>query len=703
MATFLRDAYDSATTAGNKAVAALRGLRMPGAQPDIVAANPAVTTPTPAAPTAAPATPQAVVPAAPAPAPTAAPAAPAAQGLRAPIDIYGAPQPGSIPRSGVGGGQGPGFTYGSANPALPGAEPVVTNPKFATPGAMSPEAAAYQASRAAPVVEAASGAPRGAEAVGRTIGRGLRGAGSGVGVGNALPALAAATSFAPHWDAFGDDSDLDAGQKLKLLARDTFRAAGGLAGGVVGGALGGAAGTLITPVAGTAALGAAGAIGGGIAGYNAFDAVGGDLRRGANFINEKLGGSPNFITSTDEDLARAGFDPNRSMVDVARQTPSRGGLAAGAPSAAPIQPAVQPAAATPPATLRQTPDDVAAFNRTLAQRGAGNIALNVDDAGNRTISNVMDANPFDRGLRSQNAAATSEQAQIERAGRDRAEQGLQARYAQEEDRRQSQARMDAVASQRFDSSKFDADIAAAKASGSATKLQAAYSAREAAQRDATANRTADMQVQQGLRGQDVTSDVARMQNSTAQLSAQRAQTNTDREMGLREREFAQQTKIRTATENRQVEADAQKRQQDASNQIQKDLEARFTTADKEGKPTFDGQRVGQARQYIDRAVSKLGLKSAAELDPNDKEQLLAGADLLQRVQGEATNWPIPWKPDFLKTADATDMVGMTRLANGDAQLRNGQVIPARFINKEGGDRIGGQPTNRFDILFRGAK
>ena len=684
MAT-LRDAMGSASNLGAKDVQAIRGLRMPGATPDIpgTASVPATTgTTSPAAPTVAP-TPAAAPTTAPATVPAAAP-----QGLRAtPTDIYGAPQPGSIPRSSVGGGQGAGFTYGSANPPIAGVEPPVTNPKFAG-GAMSPEAAAFQASRAAPAGVAAPVA-QSAEEAGRALGRGLRSAGVSVagigkvGIGSALPAAAAASSFAPHWDAFGDDSGLDAGQKLKLLTRDTFRAAGGLAGGIAGGGVGSLAGPVGT---------IAGGVAGGIAGYNAFDNVGGDLRRGANWINEKLGGSPNYITSTDDDLAAAGFNPNRSLVDVARGTPSRG-LAAGAQPAAPTQ------APVTVSTDQRAPNENDAFNQTLAQRGAGNIAMTTDADGNRTLGNT-EKNPFDTGLRSQNAAATNDQAQAERAGRDRTEQGLQAKYAQEEDRRAQQRRMDAVAGQRFDSSKYDADIADAKASGSATALQAAYSAREAAQRDATGNRTADMQVQQGLRGQDVQSDVARMQNTTAMYGAQRAQANTDREMGLREREFSQNTKIKNAADQRAADADGQKRQQDANNQIQKDLEARFAGADKDGKPTFDGQKVGQARQYIDRAVSKLGLASATELDPNDKEQLLAGADLLQRVQGEATNWPIPWKPDFLKTADASDMVGMTRLPNGDAQLRNGQTIPARFINKEGSDRIGGQPTNRFDILFR---
>lgn len=556
---------------------------------------------------------------------------------------------------------------------------------------MSPEAAAFQASRAAPVGVAAP-APQGAEALGRALGRGVRGIGGNVGFGAAVPAIGAATSFAPHWDAFGDDSGLDAGQKLKLLTRDTFRAGGGLLGGIAGAAGGAALGTLAAPGVGTAVGGVGGAIGLGTAGYNAFDAVGGDLRRGANWVNEKLGGSPNYITSTDDDLAAAGFDPNRGVMDMVRGTPSRG-LAAGAQSAAPAQ------APVTVSTDARVPNENDAFNRTLAQRGAGNIAMTTDADGNRTLGNT-EKNPFDTGLRSQNAAATNDQAQAERAGRDRAEQGLQARYAQEEDRRAQQRRMDAVAGQRFDSSKYDADIAEAKASGSATALQAAYSARDAAQRDATSSRASDMQVQQGLRGQDVQSDVARMQNNTAMFGAQRAQANTDREMGLREREFSQNTKIKNAADQRAADADNQKRQQDASNQIQKDLEGRFATSDKDGKPTFDGQKVGEARQYIDRAVSKLGLTSAAELDPNDKEQLLAGADLLQRVQGEATNWPIPWKPDFLKTADASDMVGMVRLPNGDAKLRNGQVIPARFIEKEGSDRFGGQPTNRFDILFQ---
>ena len=164
-------------------------------------------------------------------------------------------------------------------------------------------------------------------------------------------------------------------------------------------------------------------------------------------------------------------------------------------------------------------------------------------------------------------------------------------------------------------------------------------------------------------------------------------------------QFAETNRIAREAQTRQTNADEQKRQQDANSQLQKDLEARNSITGKDGKPTFDADAVGVQRRAVDKALSTLGAKSAADLDPIDKDRVLAGAKLLAKVQADATNWPIPWKPDFIKSADASSMIGMVRLPNGDGKLRSGQVIPARYIDKEGADRVGGKPTDEFNVLF----
>jgi hypothetical protein len=118
-------------------------------------------------------------------------------------------------------------------------------------------------------------------------------------------AIGTGLSFAPHLEALGDDSPLTTAQKAKLVTRDTLRAAAGIVGGGFGGTLGSA-----VPVAGTLAGGAAGAW----AGYEGADALGGLARKGLNYVNGKLGGDPNYITSTDDDLRKAGYNPDASAL-----------------------------------------------------------------------------------------------------------------------------------------------------------------------------------------------------------------------------------------------------------------------------------------------------------------------------------------------------------------------------------------------------
>lgn len=155
--------------------------------------------------------------------------------------------------------------------------------------------------------------------------------------------LSGAASFAPHWAAFADNSGLDNGQKAKLLLRDTTRAVGGIVGGGVGVGLSAPTGP------GAAVGGALGAVGGAMA----TDWAGGKIREGLNKANEFLGGSKDYISSTDDDLAKAGYDPDALIQIRDPRAPKV------APTPTPT--AGQPSAATPtmrnpdPATISPTP------------------------------------------------------------------------------------------------------------------------------------------------------------------------------------------------------------------------------------------------------------------------------------------------------------------------------------------------------------
>jgi hypothetical protein len=117
-----------------------------------------------------------------------------------------------------------------------------------------------------------------------------KGAGLGMGVGAGL-------QFGDHFDAFDSrEGGLSHGERAQLFARDL----GVLAGGTIGAVGGGTLGSFVTPVAGTAA----GAIGGGIIGGTLADKGMGKLRQGINWVNEKLGGAPNYFEDSDEMVAR---------------------------------------------------------------------------------------------------------------------------------------------------------------------------------------------------------------------------------------------------------------------------------------------------------------------------------------------------------------------------------------------------------------
>lgn len=142
-------------------------------------------------------------------------------------------------------------------------------------------------------------------------------------------------------------------------------------------------------------------------------------------------------------------------------------------------------------------------------------------------------------------------------------------------------------------------------------------------------------------------------------------------------------------------------------QLQSELETRNPGGD--GKP--DTNRIASQRAAIERSMGDLGL-THGQLNKSGlaKEQLLAGASLIDKVNSGATNWPNPFMADYMKTMKPHQLVNMKRLPNGDAQTQDyvgpdgkkmpGQIIPARFFtNKEANRLFPGTPTDEFSSLF----
>ena len=141
-------------------------------------------------------------------------------------------------------------------------------------------------------------------------------------------------------------------------------------------------------------------------------------------------------------------------------------------------------------------------------------------------------------------------------------------------------------------------------------------------------------------------------------------------------------------------------------QLQSELETRNPGGD--GKP--DANRIASQRSAIERSMADLGL-THGQLNKSAlaKEQLIAGAALIDRVNSHASNFN-PFMADFMKTVKPHQLLNMKRLPNGDAQTPDmvgpdghktpGQVIPARFFtNKEANRFMPGTPTDEFSNLF----
>lgn len=528
-------------------------------------------------------------------------------------------------RSGPNGGAGAGFTYGNANP----------------PGGMggAPEPSAGAGS----VPPAGAGGmrmPSGPEGWGRAVGSAIGKTGI-ASRGAALPIIGAGASFAPHWDAFGDDSTLDVGQKAKLMLRDTARAGMGLAGGIAGASLGASAGSVV-PVAGTIAGGLAGGIAGGTLAYNAMDNVSGDIRRGLNWANEKMGGSPNYITDTDDDLRKAGFDPSKTAFSMVKD--ELGGKPVVTPASAAAAEAAAKAAAT---AAPAVPDDIAAFNKRVqgsqADGGMGaptvGMRTGLDGPDSRMLFNNVQVDP--------NSAAGQASAayQAQRSATQAAADASNGRLAE---RQQAAMNLKQITDQKFDGSRFDTPLRGEPGGFNSQQShdpQALAMDRAAAQRDFEAGKAQRASGAVSMRSQDTTSDDARLTQQTAMINGQRAQQNANFEHGM---QITKENRAALETNTTQRET--------AEKDLHGTLGTMFTAKDKDGKIGPDLARVGEAASKIQEEIAgritqaqKLGRhdlakemseRGIAALGPDDRAELMSGLAARDRIKSaHAPNTP----------------------------------------------------------------
>ncbi len=189
---------------------------------------------------------------------------------------------------------------------------------------------------------------------------------------------------------------------------------------------------------------------------------------------------------------------------------------------------------------------------------------------------------------------------------------------------------------------------------------------------------------------------------TATMNNQRIVNQSMRQMNFDRTKYTAERDDKKLEQQRNAANDAFAQGNTANDQFAKELDNEFTTGvDANGKPMLDVKGKTIALEGVTKSMAALGATSMKDLQPQAKEQLKAGAALLSRVNADATNWPIWWKPDFVSTILPHELVGMVKDGSDYVIQRGvakGERIPARYLDKEGADRVYGQPTNRYDSL-----
>lgn len=602
-------------------------------------------------------------------------------------------------------GYNPNFTMGDAPGAAPAGPAAGAAPTGVPPTMPNPNGAAYNNGlRAGQVAKTITGAGGGA----------LNAAGN---------AITAAAPFVPHWDAYGDKSGMTAPEKGQLLARDTLKGLAGIAGGAVGGGVGSLAGPVGT-VAG-------GILGGGVA-MNSADHVMDDVRRGTNWVNEKLGGSKDYFEDSDVSLKRNGFDPNKTMLSMAVD----GVKNLAAPSAG------KPAAAAAPAPAAPAPADTSAYpNQT---EGTAEEANNAERFGvpvyQQRNAQAISAVGLRGGAAHENLTTDPQQANANlRASVAGIPQGEQALVHGLDSGTKIYAGRDGNGRLNLTGT-GDGSADAAYRGGAQYQngmAQAAGDRDKLAQIEAGHAADARESQRSGLMSQIANSngDMGKLAAAKAGLRQMNA---TDLQSGLISKDLAVAGMNKNAAYAR-LNYDMQKDQRDhnytvgkdqrdfkrtsendtfehgntASDELTKKLTALHTTGtDKDGKPIVDYEGMHAARTGIEHSVAALGGKSMADLSQPTQDKLLSASKLLTKMKAQGSNNPLnPFAPDFLKTTMPHDLTGLHRMPNGDYQITArgpaaGQVIPARFIHGENAKFLGGlrdTPTTEFDSLINKGK
>ena len=537
-------------------------------------------------------------------------------------------------------------TAGTVNP--PPFQPGTTgaNPNVPS-GAMSAERAAFNAEQAASAGPMAPAQPG-------VVARGLRAAGGVLGVGSdavdralapvgrvlAPVARVAGKVAAPAAIGMGLYDTYQGGK-----AGDTGRAVTGIGDAVAGVGL---LNPVTAPVAG-AYLG--GRAVGGIANHflpeDAKDAIGGTINQGLRAADDILG----THWSTDDSAYLQQKAQAAQAATTAKAATSKAAPAASA-VAAPTD-----------------PTDVTAFNDRMKQIGADSISMRAGTDGTRTIGNDK---PADKAMQDYTAQHMLDRtAQFTAADQANREQGMrQLAYGQ--------------VLQNPDVVRMTDELNTAMRSGSPVAIQAASNARDNLIRTLSADHQAQTQANLTARGQDLQAGSARATNMLGMYNAQREQGNTNREFN------------RNATNDNFTQGEAAEKHLDDA------LTARFTTgADKDGKPQVNVTAKNAALVGIQRSAAALGAESVKDLSKPDRERLIAGADLAAKVNTDASNI-LPWKPDVIGEVMPHDLIGLRKNSSGDYVIPRGaaagRVIPARYLDKVGADRFGGQPTDIYDNL-----
>ena len=523
-------------------------------------------------------------------------------------------------------------------------------------------------------------------------------------------AAAGAAAVAPYYHAITDDDNgMSAGQRIKMAANAVATGLGGVAGGTVGGVLGAAGGTAVLPVGGTLVGGGAGLLAGGAAGAQLAGNIGSGLRQGANWINGKLGGDPNYITPIADDMQKAGYNPSpslaQSFVGNPRQTSS---------PIAPTQPTTTQAAPAPVSTdprqnfitqsnasmgLSAADQQGAADMSSQGLRGA-NTALGQNPTGKPTFNlgtyggdatifgqtapgsgkvnsfTGTGTTPDDHGALQDQLTAQSVARMNNTINLTRQVNGLRTAAA-------DNANTGAIQFGGGGGGTITAAAAGARNAHEANQISEANSIRS----NDTARWTGERQLAQNLR----------------QMTWDRNKFST--EQGNKDREFTQQ-------QGQNTFANKQASEKSLNDQI---LQAHTTTAS-DGKPIVDNDGANATRQGLETMVARQiqdlkrsgspnDLARAQNLSDNGVNALsldmrangIAAVKLMNKVNAGSSNFN-PLKPDPLASSDPRDYMNMKTNASGDSVTRTGQVIPSRFMDKKDSDYFMGQPTNEFSGL-----